>query len=130
MFGTGKRLFAAAIVLGFAALFVCVGIRYSLADEPKAADLADLRDAVKAADKRGENVDEVSKALDVLEKAVAKGLKLEAGKVPAELTALRQAVEAAARKGENVEEVARQLEAVEMKLVGRVLTAPKPVTPP
>ncbi len=130
MFGTGKRLFAATAVLGFAAAFVGVGIRFSMADEPKAADLADLRDAIKAADKRGDNVDEVAKALDALDKALAKGLKPEAGKTPAELTALRQAVEAAARKGENVEEITKQLEAVEMKLVGRVLTAPKPVTPP
>lgn len=130
MFGIGKRLFAATAVLGFAALFVGVGIRYSLADEPKAVDLADLRDAVKAADKRGENVDEVVKALDALDKALAKGLKPGGGKTPAELTALRQAVEAAARKGENVEEITKHLEAVEKQLVGRVLSAPKPVTPP
>ena len=132
MAGTVRRLFAATAMLGFAALFVGIGIRFSMADEPKVADLSDLRDAIKAASKRGENVDEVAKALDALDKALAKGWKPEEGKTnpPAELTALRQAVEAAARKGENVEEIAKQLEAVEMKLVGRVLTAPKPVTPP
>ena len=71
----GKRWLAAATVLAFAALFVGVGIRLSWADEPKSADLTDLRDAVKAASKRGDNVDEVAKALDAFDKAMAKGFK-------------------------------------------------------
>ena len=130
MTGNGKRWLAAATVLAFAALFVGVGVRLSWADEPKTADLTDLRDAVKAANKRGDNVDEVEKALDAFDKAMAKGFKADAKEPPAELTALRNAVEAAARKGENVDDIRKQLEAVEMKLVGRVLEAPKPATPP
>src|SRR5262245_37217438 len=107
--GIGKRLLTAAAVLGSVALFLGMGVRLSTADEPK-ADLADLRDAVKAASKRGDNVDEVARALDVLEKALAKGLKSPDGKtgVPSELRALRQAVESAARKGENVGEIRTQ----------------------
>ena len=130
MTGNGNRWLAAATVLAFAALFVGVGIRLSRADEPKSADLTDLRDAVKAASKRGDNVDEVEKALDAFDKAMAKGFKADAKEPPAELVALRNAVEAAARKGENVDDIRKQLEAVEMKLVGRVLVAPKPATPP
>jgi hypothetical protein len=124
----GKRLFAAAAVVGFAALFVLLGVRFSTADEPKVPDLSDLRDAVKAAGKRGENVDEVKKALDALEKSLAKGFTPKPGAAPpAELVALRDAVEAAARKGENVEDIRTQLDAVEKALVGRVLVSPKPV---
>jgi serine protease Do len=130
MTGNGKRWLAAATVLAFAALFVGVGVRLSWADEPKTADLTDLRDAVKAANKRGDNVDEVEKALDAFEKAMGKGFKADAKEPPAELTALRNAVESAARKGENVDDIRKQLQAVEMKLVGRVLEAPKPATPP
>jgi HEPN domain-containing protein len=127
----GKRLLAATAVLGLAAVFLGTGVSLSTADEPKVADLSDLRDAVKSALKRGENVDEVKKALDVLEAAVAKGLTPQPGKEPpAELTALRNAVEAAARKGENVEEIRKQLDAVEKKFVGRVLVAPKAAPPP
>jgi serine protease Do len=126
--GIGKRLFAAAAVVGFAALFVVLGVRFSTADEPKVPDLSDLRDAVKAAGKRGENVDEVKKALDALEKSLAKGFTPKPGAgPPAELVALRDAVEAAARKGENVEDIRTQLDAVEKALVGRVLVSPKPV---
>src|SRR5262245_8692738 len=130
MTGIGKLL-AAIAVFGFAASFLALGVRLSTADEPK-ADLSDLRDAVKAASKRGENVDEVAKALDALEKALAAGWKPESGRKepPAELTALRNAVEAAARKGENVDEIRKQLDAVEKKLLGRTLEAPKPVAPP
>lgn len=131
MTGNGKRWLAAATVVTFAALFVGAGVRLSSADEPKAADLTDLRDAVKAASQRGDNVDEVEKALAALEKAMGAGFKAEPGKdPPAELTALRNAVEAAARKGENVEEIRKQLAEVEKKLVGRELQAPKPVEPP
>lgn len=132
MAGNGRRWLAAAAVLAFAALFIGVGIRYSTADEPKPVDLTDLRDAVKSASKAGENVDEIAKALDPFEKVMAKGWKAEPGRTdpPAELLVLRQAVDGAARKGENVEEIRKQLEAVEMKLLGRVLAAPKPVVPP
>jgi hypothetical protein len=129
MTGNGKRWLAAATVLAFAALFLGVGVRLSSADEPKAADLADLRDAVKAANKRGDNVDEVEKALDALEKAMTKDFKVDAKNPPSELTALRNAVEAAGRKGENVDDIRKQLDAVEMKLLGRVLVAPKPAAP-
>jgi len=132
MTGNGKRWLAAATVLAFAALFVGFGVRFSTADEPKVADLADLRDAVKSASKRGDNVDEIAKALAGVEKLFAGGFKTPADKAnpPAELAALRAAVENAARKGENVDEIRKQLDAVEMKLLGRVLEAPKPATPP
>jgi hypothetical protein len=133
MTGNGQRWLAAATVLAFAALCIGAGVRFSTADEPKATELADLRDAVTAASKRGDNVDEIAKSLDALDKLLAKGWKPEAGKKtdpPAELTAVRNAVEAAARKGENVDDIRKQLDAVEMKLVGKVLTAPKPATPP
>jgi serine protease Do len=130
MIGNGKRWLAAATVLAFAALFVGVGVRLSWADEPKTADLTELRDAVKAASKRGDNVDEVEKALSAFEKAMGKGFKSDLKDPPAELTALRNAVEAASRKGENVEDIRKQLDAVEMKLLGRVLVAPKPAPPP
>jgi serine protease Do len=133
MTGNGKRWIAAATVLAFAALGIGAGVRLSTADEPKAAELADLRDAVTAASKRGDNVDDIAKSLDALDKFLAKGFKPEAGKKtdpPAELMTLRSAVEAAARKGENVDDIRKQLEAVEMKLVGRVLVAPKPAPPP
>ena len=132
MIGIQTRILAGAGVLSFAVLFVGVGIRLSTADEPKSVDLSELRDAVKAASKRGDNVDEIARALDAFEKAMAKGWKPEEGKnaPPAELLVLRQSVDAAARKGENVEDIRKQLEAVEMKLLGRTLTAPKPEVPP
>ena len=132
MTGNGQRWLAGATVLAFAALGIGAGMRFSSADEPKAADLADLRDAVKAASKRGDNVDEIAKSLDALDKVLAKGWKPEPGKTdpPAELMALRNAVEGAARKGENVDDIRKQLDAVEMKLVGKVLIAPKPAPPP
>src|SRR6188472_2841431 len=99
MTGNGQRWLAAATVLAFAALCIGAGVRFSTADEPKATELADLRDAVTAASKRGDNVDEIAKSLDALDKLLAKGWKPEAGKKtdpPAELTAVRNAVEAAA----------------------------------
>ena len=132
MIGNGTRILAAAGILSFAGLFVGVGIRLSTADEPKMVDLSDLRDAVKTASKRGDNVDEVARALDAFEKAMAKGWKPEPGNTspPSELLVLRQVVEAAGRKGENVEDIRKQLEAVEMKLLGRVLVAPKPEVVP
>ncbi|MFO0824484.1 MAG: PDZ domain-containing protein [Gemmataceae bacterium] len=129
----GKRFFAAVAVLGFAAVFTGVGITLASAQETKTPDLSDLRDAVKAADKRGANVIEISKALDALEQAVAKGWNYPKPgatvPAPAELVALRDAVEAAARKGEAVEAIAMELEAVEKAMTGQVLTRPKPAPP-
>jgi hypothetical protein len=134
MAGSGMRSLAAGVVLGFAALSVGLGVRFSTADEPKAPDLTELRDAVKAASKRGDNVDEVEKALAALEKSVAKGFTPPAAgataPVPPELSALRDAVEAAGRKGENVADIRKQLEAVEKAMTGKVLTPPKPLPPP
>jgi serine protease Do len=126
---TKNRWLAVATACALAGLFVA-GMRFSMADELKAADLADLRDAVAAASKRGDNVDEVAKALDAFDKAIGKGIKADAKSPPVELVALRNAVEAAARKGENVDDIRKQLDAVEKKVVGRVLVAPKPAPPP
>jgi len=128
---SGKQLLAAASVLCCAALLLGAGVHLATADEPKPVDLSELRDAIKLATKRGENVDEVRKAFDALEKTVAKGWAPQTGRTepPAELTALRQAVEEAGRKGENVEEIRKQLEVVEKAMIGRTLTAPKPVPP-
>ena len=50
--------------LGLAALFL--GLPPVTGQDQKAPDLTDLRDAVKAATKRGDNVDEVAKALDAV----------------------------------------------------------------
>jgi serine protease Do len=130
MTGNGKRWLAAATVLAFAALFVGTGVRLSSADEPKSADLTELREALQAANKRGDNVDEVAKALAAFEKAMGSGFKVDSKNPPAELTTLRNAVESAGRKGENVDDIRKQLDQVEMKLLGRVLVAPKPATPP
>ena len=134
MTGSGMRSLAAGFVLGLAALSVGLGVRFSTADEPKAPDLTELRDAVNAASKRGDNVDEVAKALAALEKSLAKGFTPPApgatAPVPPELSALRDAVEAAARKGENVAEIRKQLEVVEKAIAGKVLTPPKPLPAP
>jgi hypothetical protein len=99
------------------------------ADEPKpaAVDLADLKAALAAAQKRGDNVDAVAEALAALEKVLGKGAK--PGEAPPELTALREAVEAAARKGENVEAVAKELGRVEKALTGREYQRPAPPEP-
>ena len=96
------------------------------AKDAKGVDLTALRDAVESAGKRGENVDEVRKALDAFEKAAPKP---DAGGVPPELQALRDAVDAAARKGENVEAVAKELVAVETLVAGKSLAKPKPPEP-
>lgn len=96
------------------------------AKDAKGVDLTALRDAVDAAGKRGENVDEVRKALDAFEKAAPKP---DAGGVPPELQALRDAVDDAARKGENVEAVAKELVAVETLVAGKSLAKPKPPEP-
>ncbi|MBA4064151.1 MAG: hypothetical protein C0501_10645 [Isosphaera sp.] len=102
------------------------------ARDAKPADLADLRDAVKAAAKKGNNVGEIAKAVDAVGQLLAKGWAAPkpGDAPPPELAALRDAVEAAARKGENVDGIRTELEAVEKALVGRTLTAAKPeVTP-
>jgi serine protease Do len=133
MLKSGNRLLAAFAIIGSAAAFTGVGVALSNADEPRVHDLADLRDAVAAAAKRGDNVAEVRKALDALEKSLAKGWTAPAsGKIidpPAELVALRDAVEAAAKKGENVEDIRKQLDIVEKTLTGKVLVKPKPLPP-
>jgi serine protease Do len=131
-----SRSLAALAVLGLAVSLVGFGTRMAAAQD-KGPDLSDLRDAVKAANKRGANVTEVAQALDALEKSLAKGgAAPEPGKtVPPsqELVALRDAVEAAAKKGEAVEAIQKELEAVEKAMTGRVLDRPKPapvVDPP
>ena len=132
MMHIGYRLAAAFAVVGAAATFTGLSIAFSNAD-PKTPDRAELRDAVVAADKRGDNVMEIRKALDTLDKALAKGwTPPEPGKTvepPAELVALHDAVEAAAKKGENVDEIRKQLEIVEKALIGKSLTKPKPPPP-
>ena len=132
-----SRWLAAAAVLGFAAIFTGIGVRLSVAQDAKVPDLSDIRDAVKAANKRGENVSEIVTALDALEKAVAKGWTFpQAGRTvppPPQLAALRDAVDAAARKGENVDAITKELEIVEKAMTGQALTRPKPqpvVDPP
>ncbi len=131
MSGLKQRILATAVMAGLAIGFVGIGVRLSTAQEPKAAQLADLRDAVKAADKRGENVSEVASALDALEAALAKGIAGGNGKeAPPELVALRDAVEAAGRKGENVGEIRSQLDLVEKAITGKSLAPPKPLPPP
>lgn len=129
----GKQLFAAVAVAGLAVAFTGYGISLANAQETKTPDLSDLRDAVKAANKRGANVTEVAQALDALEKAVAKGWTYPkpGATVPAspELVALRDAIEAAARKGEAVEGIMTELEAIEKAMTGNVLTRPKPMPP-
>jgi hypothetical protein len=117
-----------------AAAFAGIGIRLANADDPKKPDLSDLRDAVVAAAKRGDNVTEIRTALDALEKSIAKGWTApEPGKTvepSAELIALRAVVESAARKGENVEEIRKQLELVEKAMTGKVQVQPKPLPKP
>jgi|SRR5262245_55909785 len=114
------------------ALGLCVG--RATADEPKAQklDLSALRDAVNAADKRGENVTDILTALAALEKAVAKGITAQPGATttaPPELVALREAVEMAARKGENVEAISKELGLIEKAITGREYERPKPPPP-
>jgi PDZ domain len=88
------------------------------ADAP-AADLNALKEAVRAADKRGANVEPIKAALAALERANGAN---------AELDALRAAVEAAHRKGENVEAVSDALGAVERALTGKAFERPKAIT--
>lgn len=125
MLRAGKRAAALAVVAS-AALWAGVSV---VAQDPKpdarakSADLTALREAVAAAAKRGENVDEIKTALDALEKALPTAA---AGRVPPELQALRDAVDAAGRKGENVEAITKELLAVEMAVAGKSLAKPKP----
>jgi len=131
MYGVARRLLTVATGFGFAALLAGIGASSATAQQ-KAPDLTALRDEVRTANKRGENVDEVATALTALERALAKG-NIAAGPgrpVPPELQALRDAVDAAARKGENVEAIRKELEAVEKALTGKALTRPKPAAPP
>jgi len=97
------------------------------AKDAKPVDLTGLRDAIDAASKRGENVDEIKKALAAFEKS---GPKVKSGTVPPELQALRDAVDDAARKGENVEAIAKELTAVEMAVAGKSLAKPRPQPQP
>src|SRR5262245_45135122 len=105
------------------ALGLCAG--RATADEPKAQklDLSNLRDAVNAADKRGENVADILTALAALEKAVAKSITPAqpgaTATAPPELIALREAVEMAAKKGENVEGISKELGLIEKAITGR-----------
>ena len=91
--------------------------------DAKVVDLTALRDAVDTAAAKGENVDEIRKALDAFEKTAPKPA---AGRVSSELQALRDAVDSAAKKGENVEAITKELVAVETAVAGRALTKPKP----
>ena len=107
---------------------LAAGAALFAADGPTAgaADLADLKAAVAAADKRGENVGGVKDALAAFEKALATpAAAAKGGEAPPELAALREAVEFAARKGENVEAVSKELGRVEKALTGRAYERPK-----
>jgi hypothetical protein len=115
----GIRLLAAGFALLVAAPLA------PAADRP---DLSELRDAVKAAEKRGDNVREVAAALAALDRALAKNFK--PGEAPPELTALREAVELAGRKGENVEAIRGELAVVEKVVAGQSYVRPKPPPPP
>jgi hypothetical protein len=106
----------------------------AFADEtakPAPADLGELKDAVAAARKRGDNVDAVAAALSALEKALAKGAAKPPGPdaAPPELAALRGAVEAAMRKGENLDAISKELARVEKALTGKEFERPKAPDP-
>ena len=121
-------MYVATGVLATLAAWVAVAHFESVEAAPpsadaKAVDLTARREAVATAAKRGENVDEIRKALDAFEKSSPKP---SAGAVPRELQALRDAVDTAARKGENVEAVTKELVAVEMLVAGKSLTKPRP----
>lgn len=97
------------------------------AAQPPAPDLSDLRDAIAAADKKGENVGAIREAFGAFSKALGKSFK--PGEPSAELTALRDAVEMALKKGENVEAIGRELGKVEKAVTGREYERPKPPEP-
>ncbi|MBP3957343.1 PDZ domain-containing protein [Gemmata sp. G18] len=126
MFRAGKW----AAVVGFVGAAVWLGFSLTAQElkptptaDAKGTDLTALRDVVTAATKRGENVDEVRKALEAFEKALP---TIKSGRVSPELQALRDAVDAAAKKGENVEAVLKELAAVEVAITGRSLAKPRP----
>src|SRR5580698_10122902 len=100
---SGTRLFAALAIIGSAVLFTFVGVTLSNADESKTPDLSELRNAVNAAAKRGENVDEIRKALDALQKSLASGFTAPTPATTLEPSpvrvALRETVKSATRKG-------------------------------
>jgi hypothetical protein len=124
MLHAGKWLLAVVVGVGFAGI--------ATADETKGPDLSDLRDAVKAASKRGDNVLEIRKALDTLEKFLAKGWTAPNGGTvspPPELSALRDAVEIALKKGENVDAIDKELEVVEKAMTGQAFVRPAPPPP-
>jgi hypothetical protein len=104
-----------------------------LAQPNKKVDIEDLRDAIAAADKRGENVSTIREKFTAFEKALAKGFTAgppgAPAPTPAELAELRDAVEMAAKKGENVEPIAKELGAIERAIVGREFERPKPPVP-
>jgi hypothetical protein len=113
-----------AVLLSLAVVVPLAG--RAAAAEPKAPDLAELREAVAAADRRGENVRDIRDALAAFEKALAKGIKPPGPDAPPELAALREAVELALRKGENVDAVSRELGLVEKAVTGRAFERPRP----
>jgi len=129
MIALGKLASSLVGVLAFALLATGV----SLADEPTGPDLTDLRAAVNTASKRGDNVLQVAKALDVLEKRVAKGWTYPAlGRTatpPAELLSVREAIEMAKRKGENADGILKELELIEKSMTGQVQTLAKESPP-
>lgn len=98
------------------------------AAQPQAPDLSGLRDAIAAADKKGENVGAIREAFVAFQKALATGFK--PGEALPELTALRDAVEMTLKKGENVEVIGRELGKVEKAVTGREYERPKPPEPP
>jgi hypothetical protein len=123
MMRTGLCIAAGA----FAVLAMWVGVdlftSVEAAPPGKPVDVTALRDAVEAAAKKGENVDEILKALDAFEK---KAPLADGRTVTPELQALRDAVDAAAKKGENVEGIAKELVAVETAAAGRSLAKTRP----
>jgi hypothetical protein len=133
MFHFRGRLPATLAVVVSAVAFMGIGVALSNALEQTPPDVTELRDAVNAAAKRGDNVAEIRKSLEAFEKAIAKGwTPPAAGKTiepPSELLELRHTVEAAARKGENVEEILKQLEVVEKAVTGKTQAKPKPLPP-
>jgi len=129
MIAFGKLAHSLVGVLAFALM----ATGFALADEPTIPDLSDLRAAVNTASKRGDNVLQVAKALDVLEKRVAKGWAFPAqGRTvtpPAELLAVREAIEMAKCKGENADGILKELELVEKSMTGQVQALVKEIPP-
>lgn len=111
-----------------AGLMLCAAGARADGPNPAAVDLRDLKHAVAAARKRGDNVDAVAEALAALEKSLDKGAA-KPGAAPPELAALREAVEAAGSKGENVEAISKELGRVEKALTGREYQRPVPPEP-